>query len=143
MHDHGLRQQVDAALRHAIALTGPEQYHRDCALILELTRTALNLGLEFVLERLARELLAVGFSHERVTDPSTADRQLMMCLEAVQDILAAQRLSGLLEAVRGMVRWVYVCLADGNHDLLRALALGIETTPLAHGCEDRAYREIH
>lgn len=126
MHDHGLRQQVDAALRRAINLTGPEQYHRDCALVLELVREAFSLGIEAALTQLAQDVLVVGFSGERAADQGTGDRQLMMALEAINDILEAHRLDDMLSGVLGMARWVYVCLSDGDRRRLRELALLIE-----------------
>lgn len=128
MHDYGLQQQVDAALRHAIALTTDEQHHRDCALILELVRQALNIDCRSALDLLAQDVMVIGFSSERISLCQTADRQLMMSLEAIDDIVEAQPVTDLMAGVLGMARWVYVCLVDGDHGRLRALASCVERT---------------
>ena len=127
MHDHGLQRQVDAALSRAIGLTGPEQHQRDCALILDVVRYAYGLNVDTALTLLAQEVLVIGFPHERVGDQTPRDLPLMLSLEAVGDIVAAQPLDDLLSGLLGMTRWVYVCLADGDHAKLRTLAQHIET----------------
>ena len=126
MLDHGLHTQVDAALRHALALTGPEQYHQDCSLVLEVVLLASRLGITVTFDTLAQDVLVVGFPDDALLDQTPSDMRLMMALEAVNDILEGHRLNDLLSGVLGMARWLYVCLQNGDRGRLRAMAATIQ-----------------
>ncbi len=127
MLDHRLRTQVDAALRHALARTGPEQYHRDCALVLEVMAVALRLDVIATFHALAQHALAIGWPQEAVLEQEPLDGPLMLALEAVGDILASQRVGGLVAGALGMARWLYVCLQNGDRERLSAMASAIES----------------